>query len=95
MRLNECYSIGICTLTCPKGLDPRKAISHLKDLYAEHKKLKDQGLKFQRKWSTKEQIEFLKSFLTNSQNTSKEIEFLKHHIDKLESKKKASMTVNP
>ena len=26
MKLGECYQIGMCSLTCPKGLDPRKAL---------------------------------------------------------------------
>lgn len=36
-RINECYEIGVCSLTCPKGLDPRKALAHLKELYSEHR----------------------------------------------------------
>jgi succinate dehydrogenase (ubiquinone) iron-sulfur subunit len=36
MRLNECYQIGICSLTCPKGLDPRGAIENLKAMYKEY-----------------------------------------------------------
>ncbi len=42
MRLDECYQIGMCQLTCPKGLDPRKAIGHLKELYREFKHRKEQ-----------------------------------------------------
>ena len=35
MKLNECYQIGLCSLACPKGLNPRAALKHLKDMYAE------------------------------------------------------------
>ena len=31
MKLGECYQIGLCSLTCPKGLNPRAALKHLKD----------------------------------------------------------------
>jgi succinate dehydrogenase/fumarate reductase-like Fe-S protein len=34
----------MCSLTCPKGLDPRKALEHLKHLYAEYKERKEQEL---------------------------------------------------
>ena len=36
MKLGECYQIGLCSLTCPKGLNPRAALKHLKELYAEY-----------------------------------------------------------
>ena len=36
MRLDECYQIGICSLACPKHLNPREAISKLKDMYVDH-----------------------------------------------------------
>ena len=36
MKLGECYQIGLCSLTCPKGLNPRAALKHLKDLYADY-----------------------------------------------------------
>lgn len=39
-KLERCYQIGACSLTCPKGLDPREAIEKLKDLYADYKKKK-------------------------------------------------------
>jgi len=39
-KLERCYQIGACSLTCPKGLDPREAIEKLKDLYSEYKKKK-------------------------------------------------------
>lgn len=41
MKLDECYQIGICSLACPKHLDPRSAISKLKDMYLEHKSKKE------------------------------------------------------
>lgn len=41
MKLGECYQIGMCSLTCPKGLDPRKAIEHLKYLYVQYKERKE------------------------------------------------------
>ena len=39
-KIDRCYQIGACSLTCPKGLDPRQAIEKLKDLYAEYKRKK-------------------------------------------------------
>jgi succinate dehydrogenase (ubiquinone) iron-sulfur subunit len=44
MKLGECYQIGICSLTCPKGLDPRRALEHLKSLYEEYKVRKESEL---------------------------------------------------
>ena len=44
MKLGECYQIGICSLTCPKGLDPRRALEHLKHLYEEYKVRKESEL---------------------------------------------------
>eukprot|EP00344_Euplotes_crassus_P008122 CAMPEP_0197001272 /NCGR_PEP_ID=MMETSP1380-20130617/6002_1 /TAXON_ID=5936 /ORGANISM="Euplotes crassus, Strain CT5" /LENGTH=282 /DNA_ID=CAMNT_0042418865 /DNA_START=68 /DNA_END=916 /DNA_ORIENTATION=- len=41
MKLDECYQIGICSLACPKHLNPREALSNLKDLYLEHKEKKE------------------------------------------------------
>jgi succinate dehydrogenase (ubiquinone) iron-sulfur subunit len=41
MKLGECYQIGMCSLTCPKGLDPRKALDHLKHLYNDYKERKE------------------------------------------------------
>ena len=37
MKLGECYQIGVCSLACPKHLDPREALSNLKDMYSEYK----------------------------------------------------------
>lgn len=31
----------MCSLTCPKGLDPRRALQHLKELYNEYKERKE------------------------------------------------------
>jgi succinate dehydrogenase (ubiquinone) iron-sulfur subunit len=36
-KLDRCYQIGVCSLTCPKGLDPRAAIKQLHEMYAEYK----------------------------------------------------------
>jgi succinate dehydrogenase (ubiquinone) iron-sulfur subunit len=36
MKLGECYQIGLCSLSCPKGLNPRAALKHLKELYADY-----------------------------------------------------------
>ena len=44
MKLGECYQIGMCSLTCPKGLDPRRALEHLKHLYVEYKERKEAEL---------------------------------------------------
>ena len=35
MKLGECYQIGLCSLACPKGLNPRGALGHLKELYSD------------------------------------------------------------
>jgi len=40
MKLGECYQIGLCSLACPKGLNPRAALKHLKDMYAEFEHVK-------------------------------------------------------
>jgi succinate dehydrogenase (ubiquinone) iron-sulfur subunit len=39
-KIDSCYQIGACSLTCPKGLDPRLAIEKLKDLFSEYKRKK-------------------------------------------------------
>jgi succinate dehydrogenase (ubiquinone) iron-sulfur subunit len=44
MKLGECYQIGMCSLTCPKGLDPRRALEHLKTLYVEYRHRKEAEL---------------------------------------------------
>jgi succinate dehydrogenase (ubiquinone) iron-sulfur subunit len=41
MKLGECYQIGLCSLTCPKGLNPRGALGHLKELYHDYEQRKD------------------------------------------------------
>ena len=40
MKLGECYQIGLCSLACPKGLNPRAALKHLKYMYAEFEDVK-------------------------------------------------------
>ena len=37
LRLKECENIGMCTVTCPKGLDPQKSINELIRMVAERK----------------------------------------------------------
>ena len=44
MKLGECYQIGMCSLTCPKGLDPRRALEQLKNLYEDYKERKEHEL---------------------------------------------------
>lgn len=41
MKLGECYQIGLCSLACPKGLNPRAALQHLKELYVEYNHRKE------------------------------------------------------
>jgi succinate dehydrogenase/fumarate reductase-like Fe-S protein len=41
MKLGECYQIGLCSLACPKGLNPRGALAHLKELYKDYEHRKD------------------------------------------------------
>lgn len=43
-KLDRCYQIGACSLTCPKGLDPRYAIEKLKDIYSDYKRAKAQSI---------------------------------------------------
>jgi len=38
-RLSDCQNIGMCTVTCPKGLDPRAS---LQNLFAMVKDFKEQ-----------------------------------------------------
>ena len=35
--VKKCYQIGTCTATCPKGLNPRDALKHLKELVHDYK----------------------------------------------------------
>lgn len=37
LKLKECENIGMCTVTCPKGLDPQRAINELLRMVAEKK----------------------------------------------------------
>ena len=39
-KLERCYQIGACSLTCPKGLNPRAALERLKEMYSDYKKQK-------------------------------------------------------
>jgi len=41
MKLGECYQIGLCSLTCPKGLNPREALNQLKHMYADYNERKE------------------------------------------------------
>jgi succinate dehydrogenase (ubiquinone) iron-sulfur subunit len=41
MKLGECYQIGLCSLACPKGLNPRAALGHLKELYSDYQVRKE------------------------------------------------------
>jgi succinate dehydrogenase (ubiquinone) iron-sulfur subunit len=35
IRIDECQNIGMCSATCPKGLNPQGAIQHLMKLIEE------------------------------------------------------------
>lgn len=37
MKLDDCQNIGMCSVTCPKGLDPRKHLQSLIELVKNHK----------------------------------------------------------
>jgi succinate dehydrogenase (ubiquinone) iron-sulfur subunit len=37
LKLKECENIGMCTVTCPKGLNPQAAINELLRMVAEKK----------------------------------------------------------
>jgi len=39
-KLNQCHQIGMCSFTCPKGLDPQLAIKHLMTMTADMEKEK-------------------------------------------------------
>jgi succinate dehydrogenase / fumarate reductase iron-sulfur subunit len=41
MKLDECFQLGVCSLACPKGLDPRRALEQLKEMYSEHQEEKE------------------------------------------------------
>ena len=40
-KLKKCYGIGACTVTCPKGLNPRDALADLKDMVADYEQRRD------------------------------------------------------
>ena len=44
MKLGECYQIGLCSLACPKGLNPRAALGHLKELYTDYEHRKEEEM---------------------------------------------------
>jgi succinate dehydrogenase/fumarate reductase-like Fe-S protein len=37
LRIKECENIGMCTVTCPKGLDPQRSINELLRMITEKK----------------------------------------------------------
>jgi len=41
MKLGECYGIGLCSLACPKGLNPRAALKQLQNLYKDYEHRRD------------------------------------------------------
>ena len=43
MKMDECYQIGICSLACPKHLNPREAIYNLREMYIEYKNRKHEA----------------------------------------------------
>lgn len=43
-KLERCYQIGACSMTCPKGLDPRQNLKKLQDLYSKYKHSKAEDL---------------------------------------------------
>jgi len=40
-NVKKCYQIGSCTATCPKGLNPRDALKHLKEMVADYEERKE------------------------------------------------------
>lgn len=36
-RIKSCENIGMCTVTCPKGLDPQRAINELLEMIKQRK----------------------------------------------------------
>lgn len=44
-KLDRCYQIGACSMTCPKGLDPRENIRKLQSLYADYKEKSENALR--------------------------------------------------
>ena len=43
-KLDQCYQIGVCSLACPKGLNPREALQNLQTMYKEYKSRQTQSL---------------------------------------------------
>ena len=40
IKLDDCQNIGMCTTTCPKGLDPQTALQNLIRMVKEQKENK-------------------------------------------------------
>jgi succinate dehydrogenase/fumarate reductase-like Fe-S protein len=44
LRISKCENIGMCTVTCPKGLNPQAAINELLGMIKERKERASQEL---------------------------------------------------
>lgn len=42
-RVDECQNIGMCSVTCPKGLDPQKSLQALLKMVGEHEMKKQES----------------------------------------------------
>jgi len=40
VALDECQNIGMCSVTCPKGLDPRTALQNLLKMVKDFKEVR-------------------------------------------------------
>lgn len=40
IKLDDCQNIGMCSVTCPKGLDPQSALQSLIKMVKEYKEKK-------------------------------------------------------
>lgn len=40
MKLDECFQVGVCSIACPKGLDPRRSTEQLQELYKAYEEKK-------------------------------------------------------
>ncbi|CAD8173071.1 unnamed protein product [Paramecium pentaurelia] len=40
VKVEDCQNIGMCSFTCPKGLDPQRSMNHLMKLIEEYKERK-------------------------------------------------------
>ena len=43
-KLKACDNIGMCSLTCPKGLDPQRSINELLRMLAEKREMAEERL---------------------------------------------------